>query len=537
MRRALLLLAFITTTQAQSLTQYYAENFTTSGLNAGAWHPINGALWATASGLTHPAHGSIISSLAVPDGTSEYEVRTTYKLLQSGGSYITYLRATSDASLYANTGTFFAVEVKDVVVNGSSCTANVVFWKRQNGTSSPLSTQPIDCQNTLELRSIMRNGHIYVVRGGAWGHPLVGYHDITIPSGRPGVGVSGAPAANGIPSIILLTADRQAPSQPGIPGVTALSNRIDMQWAGSVEPPNGSGIYVYSIFRKGPGDANWVFRAYPRSPSFTDEAVLPSTTYQYLIEAGDYHLNYSTARIITVQTAPAGSTDVRQIGMRPTGSYWGAGPEQIDMQSGNLNLTIPVAQAKSRSGWGATFALNHNSQCWRKDSGGEWTFCRDTGFGYGWRLLAGSIRPVYETYMTIDHYVFSDSTGAEYRLDRTHTGLWTSAESIHVAYDPATRRLRFNDGSFWVMDAESNEAEGDAGTLYPTLMQDSNGNQIKMTYGAGAFASWQPNSSSRLTAIYDVRSLSPTVPSFSLGYNGTGRLLSVNGPGANFALA
>jgi hypothetical protein len=32
----------------------------------------------------------------------------------------------------------------------------------------------------MELRSIMRNGHIYVVRAGAWGHPLVAYHAITI---------------------------------------------------------------------------------------------------------------------------------------------------------------------------------------------------------------------------------------------------------------------------------------------------------------------------------------------------------------------
>lgn len=45
-----------------------------------------------------------------------------------------------------------------------------------------------------------------------------------------------------------------------------------------------------------------------------------------------------------------GAPDPRQIGIRPTGVYWGGGREQIDMQSGNLNYTLPVVQAKSRGG-------------------------------------------------------------------------------------------------------------------------------------------------------------------------------------------
>ncbi len=57
--------------------------------------------------------------------------------------------------------------------------------------------------------------------------------------------------------------------------------------------------------------------------------------------------------------------------MRPTGSYWGGGGENIDMRSGNLNFTIPLLKVKGR-GWNVPFNLSYNSQNWRHDSGGTW---------------------------------------------------------------------------------------------------------------------------------------------------------------------
>ena len=41
---------------------------------------------------------------------------------------------------------------------------------------------------------------------------------------------------------------------------------------------------------------------------------------------------------LTIATPPA------RIGLRPTGAYWGAGSEQLDMLSGNLNYTLPILQ-------------------------------------------------------------------------------------------------------------------------------------------------------------------------------------------------
>jgi hypothetical protein len=82
-------------------------------------------------------------------------------------------------------------------------------------------------------------------------------------------------------------------------------------------------------------------------------------------------------------------------GARPTGSYWGAAGEQIDLVSGNLDFTLPLIQAKSRGGWGATFGLSYNSQLWRQDLAGTFEIGKNVGYGFGWRLQAGSITPVW----------------------------------------------------------------------------------------------------------------------------------------------
>ncbi len=76
-----------------------------------------------------------------------------------------------------------------------------------------------------------------------------------------------------------------------------------------------------------------------RSAEFSDEAVAPGTTYQYGISACDFHGNCSAASTVSVTSAPAGAgVDQRRVGVRPNGAYWGAGGEQIDMRSGNVNF-------------------------------------------------------------------------------------------------------------------------------------------------------------------------------------------------------
>ena len=52
-------------------------------------------------------------------------------------------------------------------------------------------------------------------------------------------------------------------------------------------------------------------------------------------------------------TPPDMPGNQRRVGVRTAGSYWGAGGEQIDLLSGNLNISIPIVTAQARGGWSA----------------------------------------------------------------------------------------------------------------------------------------------------------------------------------------
>jgi hypothetical protein len=154
--------------------------------------------------------------------------------------------------------------------------------------------------------------------------------------------------------------------------------------------------------------------------------------------------------------------------LRPTGTYWGGAGEQVDVMSENLNLTVPNREGRGSGRMGATFTRRRS----------RFRSC-----------------------------IYTDSSGAEYRLDQNTGGVWTSKDAIYISYEAATNKLWFNDGGFWLMNVESSGSEDDAGTLYPSLMQDSNGNQIKIRYKAGVM--WgTANSSARIEEIEDVKAVS-----------------------------
>ena len=87
-------------------TYYYSDAF--SSLNTNNW-TANGSVSVGGGLFTSSSAGSLISKIAVPDGTSSYEVKTTLSIPASGGSYVAYLRATSNALLTSTgaTGTFW----------------------------------------------------------------------------------------------------------------------------------------------------------------------------------------------------------------------------------------------------------------------------------------------------------------------------------------------------------------------------------------------------------------------------------------------
>ncbi|MBY0507304.1 MAG: hypothetical protein K2X03_25540 [Bryobacteraceae bacterium] len=55
----------------------------------------------------------------------------------------------------------------------------------------------------------------------------------------------------------------------------------------------------------------------------------------------------------------------------------------------------------------------------------------DLGFGHGWRLQAGAIAPIWNG-SAFSHFVFTDSTGAEYHLTVNNNGVWSGKDCAYV---------------------------------------------------------------------------------------------------------
>ncbi len=201
--------------------------------------------------------------------------------------------------------------------------------------------------------------------------------------------------------------------------------------------------------------------------------------------------------------------DPRRVGVRALGSYWGAAGEQIDTSSGNLSFALPLVKPVSRGNWSAQIFLSYNSQMWRQDSAGTWLMGYDVGYGLGWTVQIASVIPIWANGL-IDHYLFVDSTGAEYSLPvKNGSNVWSSLEGIHVWLDTnaSPNVLHMPDGSAWVLGSTSAAAEQDAGTMYPTQIEDSNGNYITITYMAGIGAG-TANTSARIQYVTDSRTAS-----------------------------
>jgi RHS repeat-associated protein len=495
----LLFVLFFRASSAQAAYQYYYTDTLTS-INNTYWR-LNGAVTAASQGLsaTTVNGGSLISLVAVPDGSTQYEVNTTLTLAANGGTYVHYLAASQDALTGpAAGGTFFSVELRNPLLNGIS---TLVIQKRENGLFTQLASTIVYCHTGMKIRSVLIANLIYVFVDGTY---VTGYNFGTLPpafvNGRPGVGAFSTPSGNSITPLQLGPMDWITPNpiERLTLGSSVFPNRVELQWQGVSDDATGTGTWIYLIYRNGQYLGN-----VPEA-EYSDSTLLPSTHYEYAIYALDYHNNPSVATLISITTPAAGGTDPRRVGVRPLGSYWGAAGEKVDVQSGNLNYTAPLIRALGRGGTGVSVALNYNSQQWRSDAGGNWKLGRDVGYGFGWKLMLGALTPFYRPDWTIDHYLFTDSSGAEYRLDVNNGGIWTTHEGIYVYYNPSTNRLYSTDGSFWKFGCTSAGTEPDAGTRYPTLIQDSNGNQIRIRYLAGRGVAWT-NSSARISQIEDVR--------------------------------
>ena len=246
------------------------------------------------------------------------------------------------------------------------------------------------------------------------------------------------------------------------------SSYLMFKWNATTDDTNGIGVFRYEVYRDG-GLLGYVTPGtYNIATQYTDATAAPGSTHTYELDAVDFHGNASTQTSFTVTLPPASFPDPRRTGVRTAGSYWGGGGEQIDTLSGNLNFALPLVKAQGRNGAAIPVGLVYNSQNWRQDSGVNWQLGSDVGFGFGWQMLVGSVVPYYAAYPSgVDHYVYTDSTGAQYRLDQNNgSNVWGSTQGIYVWFDATANILHFKDGSFWVMGCTSGGEEADAGTMY-----------------------------------------------------------------------
>jgi hypothetical protein len=499
-------------------TYYQDDSF--SSINTANWY-VNGSVLAN-PGLVSAGGGAVISKLTVPPGEA-YEMKMTLNMPYSGTvRFITYLRASQNTQPSSGSGVqYFSVELTPTVTS-DGCTGTLSVYRHSDTSHALAGSTTIACYDGMNIRSVIYNAgsvaNVFVFNDGNLVMDVWGLQQLPL-AGRPGVGTDTVPGGGTTPMGAKISRveiggrDWSVPQTISSGSVSTWidSTQVDVQWTGVLDDqPNGIGLWAYGIWRyTGACSGGSVFLGYTRKPSFTDAGLSPGTAYCYTISAFDYHLNQSDLNYSLTTTTGAQSlfspTAPVRTGVRPLGVYWGAGSEQIDLFSGNLNWSQPVLKATTR-GWSVPFGLSYNSQMWKKNSAGTWFLGEDVGFGLGWRLMAGSISPHWGDATQIQYWIYTDSTGAEYKLNVYSGGFWSSREGIYVEYDSTNHVLYFADGSFWEMKCVSADDEADVGTRYPTKMQDSNGNQILVRYNRG-LGGLIANSSARIKEIEDIRAI------------------------------
>ena len=454
--------------------------------------------------------GSEILIPSVSGNANDYEVNTQLLVQAGGGTVIHFLRASSNALAASGscTGSYVSVELTvSPTYTGGVAAATLAINQCSAGTQSSLGGVSLGVSNNAILRSVVYGTTLLVYLN----NDLIVSMTVPATTGQPGVGGYGTGGGVGFPynpatgdsMIEIGHHDTVAPNTVSATGLrtSIFPTKASLQWQGATDDTSGIGVWGYTIARNGTTIGN------VDGAEFADSTVSASTTYTYSISAIDFHGNVGSATTFSVTTPPATAVDPRRTGVASTGSYWGGGGEQIDMLSGNLNFSLPLVSPQGRPGWTVPVGLSYNSQNWRQDSGTNWELGTDVGYGYGWSVQIGSITPFYlGTGSGVDHYVYTDGTGATYLLNQNSGSIWSSSQGIYVWFDASANLLHFKNGMFWYMGCTSGGAEQDASTMYPTVIEDVGGNQVIVTYnGAPSLPAGELNTSGRILEIQDVR--------------------------------
>jgi len=296
MKYGLRLALALITTECFAGVNYYVTDKLTS-IDATKW-AVTGNLSPGPSGLAihDPNGGSLISKLAIPDGSNEAEVAATITLLSSGGVYTEFMQASNGAHTGSGgSGSYIAFEMQNPTFDQShNCTATFLILQSSNNITSVVSAFQHSCRNGMLMRMAVHGKTALV-----WADdPTPVEFGVSPGAGQPGIGAYNMPSGNSIAQIQLGALSRTPPKavDQNSVGVSAFRNRVDLQWKPPVEAADSPGIAGYWIYRDG------LYFARTSATHFSDEAVTAGAKHIYTIYTTDQHFNQSAGTTITIST-------------------------------------------------------------------------------------------------------------------------------------------------------------------------------------------------------------------------------------------
>jgi hypothetical protein len=173
----------------------------------------NGSPSFSSTGVTFSGSGgSLISQvpISVESGGSQndYEVNTTLALNSGGGTYIHFLRASSN-TVEAGSGSYVSVEL--VIPSGFSGSGAATLNVNQctNGTVTQLGSGIVTASNGMTLRTVIWAGNLWIFVNNEF---ILGEYP-TATAGSPGIGGYSMPSGSGFASVKLGHHDTVAPFQ------------------------------------------------------------------------------------------------------------------------------------------------------------------------------------------------------------------------------------------------------------------------------------------------------------------------------------
>ncbi len=442
--------------------------------------------------------------------SQDYSVQTVPVCGSFDGAFVHYLRASG--------GNYYQIGVNYYSADQSF---NVRLYRYDASEATLLAVASSSCGL---IKSAIAGSQITVYIGGT---SVISTSDSTYSSGKPGVGTT-IYYDSGLGTTTLAQLDTQAPTVPtNLTGVPYFS-RVNLSWTASTDNESVAG---YKIYRGGS------YLGSSTTTSYSDTTVDGlHSSYSYTVLAYDPTGNQSAQSSAITVTMPTSVYAFPDTGAPQTfASSWGAGPEKIALLTGGLAFRQPLFKLSHRTrGPGAQMTASWNSQFWTYDATGSHMNAIDTGYGLGFTFSLGGMSPVYNG-SQIDHFEFIDGGGLIHKLYWTSGNKYKSQDSSYLLWDYGASpypTLTFNDGSVWSFGCVSEHPEADAGTRYPTLLKDANGNTITVTY-QGVSALGGTNTTSRLSSMQDALTSYGWTYYTSGAYAGHVQLIQHNGSSGN----